>query len=304
MKINLVIKNIAYSFGANLISLGISVFMVAFVPKFLSVDDYGLWQLFLFYFSYLGFLDFGWEDGIYLRYAGKRFEELDQKTFAGQFYGVTVLQILLAVAVTIGSQVFVDDSVKRIALDCAAWLAPFVNFTNLCNFVMQITNRIKDYAKFLLTERIVFFLGVVFFLLILHRNEFRYMYYAKLFSMISLTLIGIYLCRNLLRPHFYPIGKIFREVKENLTVGSKLMLANIAGMLIIGIVRYGISMGWDVATFGRVSLTLGISNFLMVFITSVSVVFFPIIKRMDEDKRAAAYRTIRQLSHPQNQLEL
>lgn len=293
MKISLVIKNIAYSFSANLISLGISVFMVAFVPKFLSVDDYGLWQLFLFYFSYLGFLHFGWEDGIYLRYAGKRFEELDRKTFVGQFYGVTALQIFLAVVVTVGSQIVVDDPVKRIALECAVWLAPFVNFTNLCNFVMQITNRIKDYAKFLLTERIVFFLGVVIFLLVLHRNEFRYMYYSKLFSMISLTLIGIYLCRNLLRPHFYPIGKIFREVKENLTVGSKLMLANIAGMLIIGIVRYGISMGWDVATFGRVSLTLGISNFLMVFITSVSVVFFPIIKRMDEDKRAAAYRTIR-----------
>lgn len=293
MKISLIIKNIAYSFSANLVSLGISVFMVAFVPKFLSVDDYGLWQLFLFYFSYLGFLHFGWEDGIYLRYAGKRFEELDRKTFVGQFYGVTALQIFLAVVVTVGSQIVVDDPVKRIALECAVWLAPFVNFTNLCNFVMQITNRIKDYAKFLLTERIVFFLGVVIFLLVLHRNEFRYMYYSKLFSMISLTLIGIYLCRNLLRPHFYPIGKIFREVKENLTVGSKLMLANIAGMLIIGIVRYGISMGWDVATFGRVSLTLGISNFLMVFITSVSVVFFPIIKRMDEDKRAAAYRTIR-----------
>lgn len=287
------LKNIAYSFSANLVSLGISVFMVAFVPKFLSVDDYGLWQLFLFYFSYLGFLHFGWEDGIYLRYAGKRFEELDRKTFAGQFYGVTALQVFLAVAVTIGSQVFVDDPVKRIALVCAVWLAPFVNFTNLCNFVMQITNRIKDYAKFLLTERIVFFLGVVIFLLVLHRNEFRYMYYAKLFSMISLTVIGIYLCRSLLRPRFYLISQIFQEAKENLTVGSKLMLANIAGMLIIGIVRYGISVGWDVATFGRVSLTLGISNFLMVFISSVSVVFFPIIKRMDEDKRVAAYRRIR-----------
>lgn len=293
MKISLVIKNIAYSFSANLISLGISVFMVAFVPKFLSVDDYGLWQLFLFYFSYLGFLHFGWEDGIYLRYAGKRFEELDRKTFAGQFYGVTALQIFLAVVVTVGSQIVVDDPVKRIALECAVWLAPFVNFTNLCNFVMQITNRIKDYAKFLLTERIVFFLGVVIFLLVLHRNEFRYMYYAKLFSMISLTVIGIYLCRSLLRPRFYPISQIFQEAKENLTVGSKLMLANIAGMLIIGIVRYGISVGWDVATFGRVSLTLGISNFLMVFISSVSVVFFPIIKRMDEDKRVAAYRRIR-----------
>lgn len=287
------LKNIAYSFGANFISLGISVFMVAFVPKFLSVDDYGLWQLFLFYFSYLGFLHFGWEDGIYLRYAGKRFEELDRKTFAGQFYGVTTLQIFLAVVVTVGSQIVVDDPVKRIALECAVWLAPFVNFTNLCNFVMQITNRIKDYAKFLLTERIVFFLGVVLFLLVLHRNEFRYMYYAKLFSMISLTVIGIYLCQNLLRFRFDPISQILQEARENLTVGSKLMLANIAGMLIIGIVRYGISVGWDVATFGRVSLTLGISNFLMVFISSVSVVFFPIIKRMDENKRVAAYRSIR-----------
>ena len=58
------LKNIAYSFGANLTSLCISIFMVMFVPKFLSVNDYGLWQLFLFYFSYLGFLHFGWEGGI------------------------------------------------------------------------------------------------------------------------------------------------------------------------------------------------------------------------------------------------
>ena len=71
------------------------------------------------------------------------------------------------------------------------------------------------------------------------------------------------------------------------------MLANIASMLIIGIVRYGISMGWDVATFGKVSLTLGVSNFLMVFINSVSIVFFPIVKRMDEGKRSEIYTIIR-----------
>lgn len=293
MKFIETLKNIAYSFGANFVSLGISVFMVMFVPKFLSVHDYGLWQLFLFYFSYLGFLHFGWEDGIYLRYAGKNFEELDPKLFAGQFYGIVLLQIILAFFVTTFGQVIISDQAKRIALLCAVWLAPFVNFTNLCNYIMQITNRIKDYAKFLLTERIVFFLGVLIFLLILHRNEFRYMYYAKLISTISITIIGIYLCRSLLMPRFYPFTEILQEAKLNLSVGSKLLMANIAAMLIIGIVRYGISMGWDVATFGRVSLTLGISNFLMVFITSVSVVFFPIIKRMDEEQRANAYKMIR-----------
>lgn len=289
------LKNIAYSFSANVISLCISIFMVMFVPKFLSVDDYGLWQLFLFYFSYLGFLHFGWEDGIYLRYAGKRFEELDRKTFAGQFYSIVALQIALALLITVLSPVIVTNPVKKTALLCAVWLAPFVNFNNLCNFIMQITNRIRDYAKFLLTERIVFFLGVVFFLLVLHQNTFRYMYYAKVFSMAGITLVGIYLCRSLLQPHFYPLKQVVGEAGENLLVGSKLMLANIASMLIIGIVRYGISMGWDVATFGKVSLTLGVSNFLMVFINSVSVVFFPIVKRMDEGRRASAYAVIRNM---------
>lgn len=241
------------------------------------------------------FLHFGWEDGIYLRYAGKSFAELDEKIFAGQFYGIIALQIILAVLITIISPFFIDDPIKKVALTCAVWLAPFVNFTNLCNFIMQITNRIKDYAKFLLSERIIFFLGVVFFLLILRKNEFRYMYYAKLISETGLTLIGLYLCRSLLKPRFQSFKNTIKETKENLTVGSKLLMANIASLLIIGIVRYGISVGWDVSTFGKVSLTLGISNFLMVFINSISVVFFPIIKRMDEEKRADIYLTIRNI---------
>ncbi len=278
MKLGEVIKNISYSFSANLISLLISAFMVMFVPKLLSINDYGLWQLFLFYYSYLGFLHFGWEDGIYLRYAGKRFEELNHKTFAGQFYCIILLQILLAIVISIFEQAFVTNSDKRLALICAIWLAPFVNFNNFCNFIMQITNRIKEYARLLVTERVIFFLGVLFFLVILRWNQFRYVYGAQVFAVINLSIVGAYLCRSLLRPHFDSFISVRQEAYENINIGSKLMLANVANMLIIGIIRYGISVGWDVATFGKVSLTLGISNFLMVFINSISVVkccFFP-----------------------------
>lgn len=73
------------------------------------------------------------------------------------------------------------------------------------------------------------------------------------------------------------------------------MFANIASMLLIGIVRYGISIGWDVSTFGKVSLTLGVSNFLMIFINSVSVVFFPILKRMDKERLPEIYVQIRSI---------
>lgn len=295
LKLGGVIKNISYSFSANLISLLISAFMVMFVPKLLSVNDYGLWQLFLFYYSYLGFLHFGWEDGIYLRYAGKKFEELNRKTFAGQFYCIILLQIVLATVISNFGKVFVENPDKSLALVCAIWLAPFVNFNNLCNFIMQITNRIKEYAKLLVTERMIFFLEVLLFLVILGLKQFHYMYAAQVFAAVSMAVAGAYLCRCFLIPRFDSFASIRQEAYENISVGIKLMLANIASMLIIGIVRYGISIGWDVATFGKVSLTLGVSNFLMVFINSVSVVFFPIVKRMDETRRANAYVAIRNM---------
>lgn len=293
MIIGKVIRDIFYSFSANAVSLGISVFMVMVVPRFLSVDDYGLWQLYLFYSSYLGFLHFGWEDGVYLRYAGKRLEELDRRRFAGQFYGIIALQILLALLVVSLAELVVSDPIKQTALFCAVVLAPFVNFNNLCNFILQITGHIKEYAKLLLTERVLYFFGVLLFLVGLGLNEFRYMYYANAFAIIGVTLVGAYLFRAFLRLHFEPLGQILSETAENLRVGVKLMFANVASILIIGGIRYGISMGWDAATFGKVSLTLGISNFLLIFINSVSIVFFPIIKRMDESRRAEAYMKIR-----------
>ncbi|MBQ9406326.1 MAG: hypothetical protein IJU37_06250 [Desulfovibrio sp.] len=287
-----VLKNVSYSFMANAVSLLVSVCMVMFVPKFLPVEEYGLWQLFLFYFSYLGFLHFGWEDGIYLRYAGKEFHELDRRVFAGQFYAVVLLQLVLAALAFLGGWLLVADRSLQAAFLCAACLAPLVNFNNLCNFVMQITNRIKDYARLLLVERLVL-LTLVLMLLAVGLGVFHWLFLAKLCSLAATAACGVWLCRSLLRLSFPSFAAILAEAGENIRVGIKLMFANIASMLLVGIVRYGISLGWDIATFGRVSLTLGISNFLMVFISSVSVVFFPIVKRLGNERRGELYGRIR-----------
>lgn len=292
MDVGQVFKKISYSFSANLISLAVSVCMVMFVPKFLSVDDYGLWQLFLFYYSYLGFLAFGWEDGIYLRYAGRDFAMLPRKLMASQFYGDFLLQVLLAMLTLVVASAFVNDENIRLALSCAILLSPLAHLHGLGNLIMQATDRIQDYAKLLLAERLSLLL-IVILALSLDRTDFRDMYAAKICSILAAAAFSAWTCRSLLRPKFPSWGEMLAEAAENIRVGVKLMFANIASMLIIGIVRYGISLGWDVATFGRVSLTLGISNFLMVFISSVSVVFFPIVKRMGGERRAELYTKIR-----------
>lgn len=289
-----VLKNFSYSFFANIISLSVSIAMVTFVPKYLSLESYGMWQLFLFYFSYLGFFHFGWEDGIYLRYAGEKFDSLDKKKFAGQFYALMFLQILITGSLILYSFNCVFEPARREVLILTAFLIPLVNFNGLCNFIMRITNRIKVYALLMIVERIVL-LVMVFGVIISENHSFFYLYVSKVLSLTCVFIVEIYFCRYLLKPTFNSLSSILSEAKKNLSVGSKLMLANIASMLIIGIVRYGISEGWSIITFGKVSLTLGISNFLMIFINSLSVVFFPILKHLDERRLSEVYMRIRNI---------
>lgn len=287
-----ILKNITYTFLAKLVSLLVSLCMVMLVPKFLSVSDYGLWQLFLFYFSYLGFLHFGWADGIYLRYAGKTFSELDPSLFAGQFYALMGQQILMAALGAVVCFLLVESPEKQTALLGALCLAPLVNFNTLCSFILQITNRIRAFAQQMLAERLSLVL-MVGLLVLMGLGSYDNIWWAKVASLLATVGLGAWFCRSLLHPSLPPWGEVWQEAGLNLRVGIKLMFANIASMLIIGIVRYGISLGWDVETFGRISLTLAISNFFMVFISSVSVVFFPILKRMGEERAREIYLQMR-----------
>jgi len=85
------------------------------------------------------------------------------------------------------------------------------------------------------------------------------------------------------------------EMFHNISAGIKLMFSNIASTLVIGVVRFGIERSWDVATFGKVSFTLTISNLLMLFINAIGVIMYPILRRTDEKKLPGFYITMRNI---------
>lgn len=292
IKVKKVLKNISYSFMANIISMIISVISVVFLPKFMSVENYGVWQLYLFYVSYLGFFHFGWLDGICLRYGGCYFEKLDKVKFTSQFVLLFFIELIISVIAIIFINLFVEDYfTKQVLIFVSCVLVPVILFT-FATFILQITNKIKEYAYLTLFGRILFFISLMMYFNISNRG-YTELIYLDIISKVLALFYSVYLIKEILVLKIDKLNNVFKETWENVSVGSKLLFANIAGMLILGIIRFGISQQWDVATFGKVSLTLNCSNFLMVFINALSVVFFPILKRTDESKIKGLYISIR-----------
>lgn len=284
-------KNISYSFTANITSMLISVLMIIFMPKFLEVQDYSIWQLYVFYSSYLGFFHFGWLDGIYLRYGGYEFEQLDKLKFSNQLYSLFLFEVIITVILL--SYIYfelADLLQKEILIFVSLLLLPVILYT-FSSFILQITNRIKEYAKLILFERFIFVSFVASYL-VLGCRSYIGLFYIDLFGKILTMFFGIYLIKGILIFNFAKFTDIISEIYENISVGSKLLFANIASLLILGIIRFGISQYWDVVTFGKISLSLSIANFLMVFINAVSVVLFPALKRIAGNELKIVYQKI------------
>lgn len=291
-KVKKFIRNFSYTLTSNLVSMSISTLVVMIVPKLIGVKEYGYWQLYLFYSSYIGFLHFGWNDGIYLRYGGKEYKKLDKKLFFSQFYMLSISQLVIAVIISSVSFIFINDVNIVFILQMTALCLVITNVRCMLIYILQCTNRIKEYVQITIIGRVLYCCLMVLFLIVGVR-EYKLMIIADLIGRFISLLYAIYCCRDI------AINKIslfyfnFKETINNISVGIKLMFSNIASMLIIGCVRFGIERSWDVKIFGKVSLTLSISNLMMLFINAVGIIMFPILRRTDEKKLPSIYITMR-----------
>lgn len=286
------IRNLSYAIGSNIISMLVSISITFVIPRFLGVHEYSLLQLYMFYNSYAAFAYFGWADGVLLRYGGSKYKSLEFSMYKLQWLLYILLNILVASVVVIYALLFLHGTDKfSVMLFVSLNIVVDLPKTFL-RYILQSTNRIREYANPLIFEKI---LNLVFAVLLIICGAKRFESFAAgdiLGKLVSLS-IAIYYCKEITfaKPGCFQYA--FSESKENLKVGSKLLLANISSMLIVGTVRFFIEKQWDLVTFGKISLTLSVSNFLMVFINSVGVVLFPMLKRTDSEKLPLIYSAMR-----------
>lgn len=280
-----------YSIGANLINFIVSLFISFAVPKFLGLEQYGYWQLYIFYVGFVGFFHFGHADGIYLRYGGKYYDDLDKSLLHSQL----VLLFFQEIFVFLGFVIFAITNYielnQRIIIIITGLNCILLLPRSLLHFILQATGKIREYARNLIFERVLYLVLVVVFL-VLGLYKFEYMVIAdvtaKFFAIIE---IG-WLCRDIVIAKGVHLKVAVNEFFKNIYAGSSLLFANFASQMIIGIVRFGIEKNWDIITFGKVSFSLSISNFIISFIYAIGIVIFPIIKRSNQDKLPLVYTTL------------
>lgn len=290
------IEKIIYAVSANLLSMMVSFLTTLIVPKFLGNDTtgYGYLQIYIFYIGYVGLFNFGWCDGIFLRDGGKEYSSLDRNLYSTQFWLSSVFELIISIVIILIGYI----SSENMEIRFIYWMVAaniFVYLPRLMlQYFLQTTNRIKEYALITTIGRTIYGIIIILSIVFLSKN-YKWFVIGDLMGKTIALFVAVWLCRDIVFSMPNKIKMGINEAKINISVGMNLMLANIASMLITGIVRWGIQQQWDVATYGKVSLTMSVSNLILTFISAVALVLYPTLKRTDEKKLPFIYGTIRNI---------
>lgn len=285
------LKDFSYTISSNFITLMISSLVILVLPKLLNVTAYGYWQLYIFYTTYVGIFHFGWADGVYLRYGGKKYALLDRKLFHSQFIMYSLLETFFSLIIIVLSM-SISNQNESFIIKMTAISLIFMNVRQLLLYILQSTGRIQGYALTTIMDRLIYIVVVLVLLLVGIRN-YKYLVLSDLIGKFISLIYAIYLCKDITLDRTLKFYLSFNETFKNIKVGINLLVANFASFLILGVIRYAVQIFWGIKVFGKISLTLSVSNLLITFITAISVVLFPTLRRIDRKNLPKIYEHIR-----------
>lgn len=221
----------------------LSVVTSLLVPKVLGVAEFGYWQLFIFYISYVGFFHLGLNDGVYLLKGGQTRDEIDKVSIGRQFWCGMAYQTIFAAIIGLIAILGPFEEKREFVIIVTALFMLLNNASSFIGYVFQSMNETKLFSFSVIVERLIFFVPLAF-LLVARVSSFEPYVVAYAASKTCALAYCVCNARALLSPDFSNVVAAFQETRGSIRVGIKLMLANTASMLILGIARALIDSVW------------------------------------------------------------
>lgn len=279
-------KNIVIVAFSNIFTILSGVLTGFVLPKIMGVTDYGYYKIFSLYFTYVGIFSLGIIDGIYLLYAGKKYDTLDKNKFLYFTKFIFIFQTIFTLIIT-GTSIFFVSNYYGFIFAFIGIDLMVNNVTNYYQYISQITYRFKELA---IRNTIKSFLTVVSVIILFMLYKYTsisyisYQLYIYIFSSINILLMFwyIYTYRDITFGHVYNPKTYKKEILSLFKFGIPLLLSNLIGTLILTVDRQFVSLLFDTDTYSIYAFAYSMLNLVTTAIAAISTVLYPSLKTMPE----------------------
>lgn len=266
---------------AQIVVLVLGLVKSLLVPKVLEISGYGYWQVYVLYSTYVGIFMLGYNDGVYLLYGKYRYEDLPfLKLRAANKWFIGMLTAFTVVCSTLSFLLYSNE--RQFAMVCVSLDIILMGIYGLLIYVLQITNQMKAYSFYSVLDKFIVLVIILIIFALKLNVQYSVFILIDVFSKVVVSTALIFKCRSLFWGKADNIRIGISEFANNIKIGISLMLAQLMGQLIMGIGRFFIDLFGEIDEYAHYSFGVSITNLVLVFITAVSLVLYPALKRLPD----------------------
>jgi len=269
------------------------------LPLSLSYDSYGYYKLFGLYLLYVGVFHFGFIDGIFLKYAGIDYNDLNKKNFSKYFRFLLILQITMTLLVCLASIIFLDGDRRLVFVLVSLNVMPW-NLLTYFQMISQITSRFKEYS---LRNILYSILSMIFMITLVLIGDKNYLHYIIVQIVVNIILVIYYLFTYKdITMHKSKVDKTsivsYQEsmaesdktsIRSIFKLGIPLLLSNLVVVLIVNLPKQVVDIAFSVKDFAIFAFAFSLLSFITLFINAMSTVLYPSLMRSSESRRDDLY---------------
>lgn len=290
-----VLKNIILIGFSNVCNIIAGVLLAILVPKIMAKTEYGYYKTFTLYASYLGLLHFGICDGVFLKYAGKNFDDLDKKKFGVFTRVLFASQLIISVILILVGLIFLPKLYKVIFLLLAIDLLG-VNITTYYELISQVTSRFKMVALRNVVKGMLTIISVAVLLVL-----YKAMGYSPSYIVVSACVVGVNVIlslwyvisyRSITFGHFDKVRDHKDEIKELYKVGIILLLSSFVTNLIFAADQQTVNILFSTEEYAAYAFAYNMVSLITIASNAASVVLFPTLNKTNDETIKNNYSTL------------
>ncbi|KGA96292.1 hypothetical protein AJ85_03725 [Alkalihalobacillus alcalophilus ATCC 27647 = CGMCC 1.3604] len=267
---------------SNMIVMVLGIVTTLLVPVILGPEEFGYWQLYVLYSSYVGLFILGYNDGIYLIYGGKKYEDLNYTKFSSYFYLLSIYLLLISFLFIIMVP-FIAQGERQFVLYGVSIVLVLQCLNSYFILINQATARFNIYSIINVVEKIVFTILIILSMA-LTRIDFELVIKFSLISKSIVLIVNLIFGYRLISALPIINKQIFKEILINMKAGIFLTFSGVISMLMTGMGRIVVERTLGVLQFGYYSFAFSVLTIAIQVIVAASVVLFPMLRKSSVEK--------------------
>jgi len=280
------------AFGiANLVALLSGIVQTFIIPKYLSVEGYGYWRLFMLYAGYMGFLHFGFIDGVFISWLGRNPSEFKGELKLALKY-LIVQQVIVVGIFLVGlifAQSFFHNSNLFFILFVVFIMAFITNVFALFSFALQANKQFKFLSLLTIFQQFGL-LGGILFLFGLGMLQYQLLVIWQVINTGLVLAAAVCFLRSWFRePVPSQLPGLWNYGWQNINIGWYVLLGNFITVLFFSIDRLFTSSLFSIQEFAYYSLAASFLGVIYLFINTLGRVVLPYLAGISREGAQKIY---------------